>query len=159
MNVKWDSGTVQTHPSHLAGWVGVENDAATYWIQAGISDDADNGRRLYIEYNTSSGYDFTPEGSASSGTAYAASVTKISPGLWTAAVGGHSLGSDISLSGMQNTQYNGESYLASDGTCNAMDFTFSNSYPYGTASPTQEVQMLPYTVGSITSNGWESHGS
>ncbi len=113
--VKWNAGTVQgPFPSHLAGWVGVD-DQAGHWIQAGVYKDNGSGLIKYLEYKTTSGHTFIPKGSASSGTVYTASVAKVAAGSWTASIGGSPLGSNISLSGMNTTQYQGESNLNSSG--------------------------------------------
>jgi hypothetical protein len=112
----------------------------------------------YIEYNTPSGYSgIINKGVASSGTAYTAMVTHVGTGVWTASIDGLSLGYNEALSGMTTTQYQGESFVPSDGQCNNMDYYFSSSSPWGTSSMSQSADP-PYVVDTVTANGWHSHG-
>lgn len=158
VHVNQQSGSVLPGNTFIAGWVGVDDQGSPiHWIQAGITQDNTNGLIKYIEYNTPSTYNFVNKGGASTGTAYTASITHVGTGSWTASIGGSPLGSNVSLSGMTTTQYEGESYVPTDGQCNNMVYYFSSSSPYGTSSMTK-VQDPPYVVDSITSNGWHSHG-
>lgn len=159
-NVTWNAGSVIGTGSHLAGWVSVQNDTATHWLQAGVWDDASLGRILYIEYDTdSTGHVFLDKASASSGTAYLAKVTKNAAGNWSAQIGSfHKDG--VPLNGMTNTQFMGESYSGQAGaSCNVMDYSFANSSPWARANMDFEIQDAPYAVSSGTSNGWRSSGS
>jgi hypothetical protein len=159
VNVNLQSASILSGTSVVAGWVGVDDQGSPrHWIQAGVTKNNTNGLIKYIEYNPTSGtYHFINKGAASTGTAYAASVTKVAAGSWTASIGGSSLGSNVSLSGMNTTQYEGESYVPTEGQCNAMVYYFSSSSPYGTSVMTK-IDDPPYVVDSITSNGWHSHG-
>ncbi len=154
--VKWNTTTLYSG-GHVGGWVGVSNNAATRWIQAGLERTyGDSSISKYIEYKTDAGYSFVNKGTASAGTVYTAVVTKVAAGSWTASIGGSGLGFNISLSDMQKTDFAGESYQGINGNCNVMDINFSNSST-GTGSMTK-IQNSPYVVDSITSNGWRSHG-
>lgn len=156
--VTWNAGSVIGSGAHLAGWVSVQNDSATHWLQAGIWDDASLGRILYIEYDTdTTGHVFLDEQPANSGTAYLAKVTKNADGNWSAQIGAFHK-DNVPLSGMTNTQYMGESYTGNPASCNAMDYSFANSSPWTTGNMSEK-QFPPYVVSSITSNGWRSSGS
>jgi hypothetical protein len=157
-NVTWNSGTVYGSSSHLAGWVGVSNDSATHWVQAGVYDSTGKSLITYIEYDSdSTGHQFKMQQYASSGSPYLAKITKNASGDWTAQIGAHSI-AHVPVNGMTNTQYQGESYNGTS-TCNAMDYTFGSSNPWTTSNMTKDPYEAPYVVDSITSNGWRSHGS
>jgi hypothetical protein len=151
---------VRTNPSHLLAYVDVDNASTSNleWIQAGLwLQNNSNGLQKYIEWNTGSGAVQAWKGAASYGTGYSATITKVSAGVWTASVGGSSLGKNEDISGMQETEYMGESYLNAMGSCNYMDETFASSSPYSTGQMT-DVGAYPYYTSSVTSNGWVSSG-
>lgn len=162
VDVEYNSGTVYGD-GHIAGWVGVDDGGGIhgYWIQAGVRNFG-SGPELYIEYDTpSTGQKVISEGAASAGVHYSAFVEKISYGVWTASIGGHSLGYNVSLSGMSETQYMGESVNGSStNTCNAMNFYFSAASPWVTSLMNQ-VALPPYQVHNdpTSANAWTSSGS
>lgn len=155
-NITWRGGTVNgSSGSHVIGWVGVQNDTVSHWIQAGLWDQPSTGMVKYIEYQTDAGYNWLPEGSFSQGVSYTALVRKNSAGSWTAQIG--STAKTVSISGMTNTQFNGESYMANFATCNFMNIDYSNASPWTTSNMSND-STFPYAVTSVTSNGWKSSG-
>jgi hypothetical protein len=154
--VKWNTTTL--YPGgHVSGWVGVSNNAATKWIQAGLVRYQGGGSiRKYIEYTGDDGYDLVDMGTASAGSVYFAVVTKLGGGWWTASIGGSGLGSNVNITNLHKTDFTGESYQGSGGNCNVMDINFTNS-----SKPIASMDQLvfaPYMVVPIPPSAWRSHG-
>ena len=155
-DITFNSGSYGGSQSFVGGWVGVNNDTITRWLQAGLDYEAAFGKAAYIEYQNDAGYSFTQHGYFIIGNAYHAHVKKVSAGHWDAVIGMHAE-DNISISGMTMTQFEGESYTGTS-TCNSMNYTFASSSPWGTADFDFLDHDSPYLVSNITANGWKSSG-
>jgi hypothetical protein len=159
VRIVWNTTTL--HVGFVAAFAGIHNGDGN-WIQAGLNRAQGNSSiAQYIEYSTpSQGYHFFQMGLASAGTAYNAYIYKVSAGVWTASIGGNSLGYNVGLSNATGGEFMGEAY---NGTpyvlCNVMDVNFSNASTYTTDPAMSQGANWPYHVESVTTAGWRSHGS
>jgi hypothetical protein len=141
-------------PSHVAGFVDVENDSDTHWLKAGIYNDPAHGPILWIDYNTDgTGHHFVDESTASYEDSYFAQVSKVKDGNWNAQIGPYHV-TGVPLSGMTKTYWRGASQTEGT-TCNYLSMTFNSILPAGQTNA--ELQQGPYSV-SNTPAGWASLG-
>lgn len=158
-SVKWNTSSLKG--GHIAAWIGPTNNTSTVWIQAGLAKDAPelggDGIYRYIEYNYPGVYAIVDKGKANAGTAYKAMITKVQNGVWTASIGGAKLGKNVKPSGMNVTQFTGESWRPGKGTCQLLDVNFSSST--WKLSKMEHDQDKPYTLKSTGENGWRAKGS
>lgn len=159
VGIKWN--TVSLKGGFVSAWIGPLNSTGTVWIQTGLSrDDPKYGREglyKYIEWNYPGVYSIVDKGDAKAGTVYKAVITKVKNGVWTASIGGSALGKNVKPSGMNTTEFAGESYRSGKGTCQLMDVNFSSST--WKTSTMEKHQDKPYSLKSPGSNSWHAVGS
>jgi hypothetical protein len=159
VSIKWNTSSLKG--GHVAAWIGPTNSSGNVWIQAGLAKDAPevggDGIYKYIEYNYPGVYSIIDKGTAKPNVIYKASVTKVKDGVWTASIGGSALGKNVKPSGMNVTQFTGESYRPGKGTCQLMDINFSSST--WKLSAMEYAHDSPYKTKSSGSNQWRASGS
>lgn len=159
VSIKWNTSSLKG--GHVAAWIGPTSSSGNVWIQAGLAKDDPSlgGDRIYkyIEYNYPGVYSIIDKGEAKANTIYKASIKKVKDGVWTASIGGSALGKNVKPSGMNVTQFTGESYRPGKGTCQLMDVNFSSStWKLSTMEYTHD---SPYKAKSSSSTAWRASGS
>ena len=136
------------------------NSTGTVWIQTGLSrDDPKYGREglyKYIEWNYPGVYSIVDKGDAKAGTIQGCNHEGKG---WSmdSLIGGSALGKNVKPSGMNTTEFTGESYRSGKGTCQLMDVNFSSS-TWKTSAMEKHLDK-PYSIKSPGSNSWRAVGS
>jgi hypothetical protein len=108
--IKWNTSSLKG--GHVAAWIGPTSSSGNVWIQAGLAKDdpslGGDGIYKYIEYNYPGVYSIIDKGAAKPNVIYKAVITKVKDGVWTASIGGSALGKNVKPSGMNVTQFTGD---------------------------------------------------